>query len=162
MLDSSEKFVLFIVIFAILIWLFVIFKRWLYAPRNTKLPFLHDMDMVPPRGEAVDLLESMDYEVIHGKHKVPIYMVVDDNEDKPLRSQFFIDYFVQKEGKVYIVKLARERQPLNWSGSSIRDRLLPLFLLYEEVSGVLYVDLNQKNVKKINFELDEDEESRET
>lgn len=159
MLNSNEKYVLFLVIIVILVWLFILFKKWLYKPSTIKLPFLDEM--VPPRGEAVDLLESLDYEVLHGKHKVPIYMIVDDKEDKPLRSQFFIDYIARKDDEIYIVKLAKERQPLNWAGSSIRDRLLPFFLLYEEVSGVLYVDLNQKKVKKVCFEIDE-EESRET
>lgn len=158
MLNSNEKYVLFLVIIVIFIWIFVLFKKWLYKPITIKLPFLQET--IPPSGEAVDLLESLDYEVIHGKHKVPIYMIIDDNEDKPLRSQFFIDYFARKDDKIFIVKMAKVRQPLNWTGSSIRDRLLPLFLLYEEVSGVLYIDLDQRKVKKIEFEID-GEESRE-
>jgi hypothetical protein len=152
---NVDMFVLFLIIVVISIWLFIKFKNWLYLPGYIKLPFLENMNK--PSGEAVNVLEESGYEVLHGKHKVPIQMNVDDDEDKQLHSQFFIDYFARQDDKVYIVKMARERQPMQWTGSSVRDRLLPYFLLYEEVQGVLYVDLKHRTIKKVTFILDEED-----
>jgi len=154
-MPDNDKYVLILVIIIILIWLMIAFKRWLYAPRIINLPFLPDDNKKLPSTEAVDFLESQGYDVLYGKHKVPIYMIIDDKEDKPLQSQYFIDYFARKDEMIYIVKLAKARQSIPWTGSSIRDHFLPLFLIYEEVSGVLYVDMNLRKIKKIVFTLDE-------
>ncbi|MNP64601.1 hypothetical protein D3C76_1601090 [compost metagenome] len=70
----------------------------------------------------------------------------------------FIDYVaLDEDGAIYLVKTARKRMPLEWTGSSLRDRLLPFFLLYPDCAGMLYVDIYEAEIRQIHFEWDEEE-----
>ncbi|MFD0694985.1 hypothetical protein ACFQZT_12835 [Paenibacillus sp. GCM10027628] len=100
----------------------------------------------------MELLEGAGFDVLAGKTKIPITMTVGDSEQ--LESRLFIDYFVQKNDEIYLVKLAKERKPLEMTGSSVRDMLLPYSLIYPEAAGVLYVDMGQSKIKKITFHIE--------
>ncbi|WNR42545.1 hypothetical protein [Paenibacillus roseipurpureus] len=105
-----------------------------------------------PVDDVVELLEGAGFDVLAGKTKIPITMTV--NEREQLESRLFIDYFVQKDEQVFVVKVARERKPLEMSGSAVRDMLLPYSLLYPEAQGILYVDMTVSKIKKITFHIE--------
>lgn len=104
---------------------------------------------------AVDLLKAAGYEVISDKLKVPLAFQVDGSV---LHSRLFIDYIAVKDGEFYLVRTARERLPIEWTGSGIRKELLPYLLLYPACGGVLYADAEQGVLKRIALTTDEDEE----
>jgi hypothetical protein len=79
-------------------------------------------------------------------------MIVNDEEE--LESRFFVDHFVQSEQDWFVVKVARSRKPLEMSGSSIRDHLLPYQLLYPDAAGVLYLDVDLQKIVKVQFEVE--------
>ncbi len=53
-----------------------------------------------------------------------------DLDGQALQSRLFIDLIAEKDGKHYIVKTARDRMPIDWTGSGVRDRLLVYALAY--------------------------------
>ncbi|MEB3101431.1 hypothetical protein [Ferviditalea candida] len=151
-MGNNDAFVLILVVIVLAIWLWKRFSRWLHTPMKIKLPVPDETEWaVSPEGEAAALLKEAGYEVISGKYKIPIYVEMDRQE---FSSRYFIDYFARQGHEVFVVKVARDRQPVQWTGSGIRDKLLPYFLLFEEVSGVLYVDLKERKVRRIRIVLD--------
>lgn len=56
-----------------------------------------------------------------------------------------------------MVKLARERMPVDWTGSGIRDRLMPFSLLYPECAGLLYIDVNEKSIHRLSMDWSDEE-----
>lgn len=124
-------------------------KLWLYKPVSPRLPVpaeeFHEHDA------AVQLLRQSGYDVIAGKYRVPIEIQLDE---KTLGSRYYIDYFARDGHELFVVKVSRERMPIEWTGSGIRDKLLPYFLLFEQVSGLLYVDLAEQRIRKMKVVLD--------
>jgi hypothetical protein len=137
---------LLIIILAVIGWFR--FKRWLYAPSRLKLPF---PALTPfPHSEAVSIMERAGYQVICGKKKVPLLVEVDD---VPMDSRLFVDYFARKGEELYVVKLAKQRQPIQWTGSGVREVLLPYCYLFKETHGILYVDVEEGSVRKIRMDI---------
>lgn len=99
--------------------------------------------------EVVELLEGAGFDVLASKVKVPIKIAINDVES--FDSRLYIDYFAEKNDEVFVVRVSRERKVMEMTGSSVRDTLLQYQLLYPEAAGVLYVDLQQQKIKKINF-----------
>lgn len=151
-MGNNDVFVLILIVIILAIWLWKLFSRWLHTPMKVKLPVPDGADSaVPPTGEAVALLREAGYEVISGKYKIPIRVEMDQQE---FSSRYFIDYFARQGHELYVVKVSRDRQPVQWTGSGIRNGLLPYFLLFEEISGVLYVNLKERKVRRIRITLD--------
>jgi hypothetical protein len=131
-------------------WFVYLFRRWLLAPPKAKISIKPDPEVTV--SEAVELLEFAGYEVLTGKRKVSLSIHVNDQLE--LESRLFIDHFAAVEDELYVVKLARDRKPLEWTGSGLRDHLLVYQLLYSQVHGVLYVDLKRRSIEKIRFSID--------
>ena len=151
--QQGDVYVLLIIIVVALILIWIRFKKWLYSPSRLKLPF--PVNTVVPRNEAVLLLEQAGYQVICGKKKVPLIVTVDD---VPMDSRLFIDYFAKKGEELFVVKLAKQRQPVQWTGSGVRQSLMPYCYLFLETHGVLYVDLEEGRVRKITIDIGTDME----
>lgn len=136
------------------VWLYGAFYRWLHAPAAVNRVKLGKGGTIDDDDENVALLESQGYKVISGKHSVPIPVELDD---KPLGkgTRIYIDYIAESDELTYIVKAARERMPMEWTASGLRDRLLVYMLLLPDCAGVLYVDANEKTIRKITFHLAE-------
>jgi hypothetical protein len=98
-------------------------------------------------------LSEEGYVIVSGKQRIPIQISV-NADTEPLQSRLFIDYFAEKDGLYYAVKISKERKPLEMRGSAVRDRLLVYQLVYPQTSGVLYVELGQRKVNLIVFELE--------
>jgi hypothetical protein len=147
---SGDQLVLLLIIGIISIGLFIALRRWLNAVARPKWVLTPDDEILVT--EAVALLENAGYEVMTMKRKIPIKMIVDEQEE--LFSRYYVDHFAQYGSEWFVVKVARSRKPLEMTGSSMRDQLLPYQLIYLEAAGVLYVDVSLKKIVKIQFELE--------
>ncbi|UUZ94325.1 hypothetical protein LJK87_06995 [Paenibacillus sp. P25] len=114
------------------------------------------MDDEVPEDENTALLENKGYTVLSGKKRIPVHIAVGSKET--LQSRLFLDYIVEKDDKLYAVKTAKERKPLEMTGSAVRERLLIYQLLIPEAAGVLYIDAANGRVDRFEFQLIYDEE----
>jgi hypothetical protein len=149
-MEQGDVRVILLILIVVVCIVFWQFQKWSAGssrrrgriPRHTNIP----------EDDVVDLLEAAGFEVLAGKTKIPITMTIGEREQ--LESRLFIDYFVQKEDDIYLVKVARERKPLEMTGSAVRDMLLPYPLIYPEAQGILYVDMAVSKIKKITFHIE--------
>jgi hypothetical protein len=149
-MKSGDGVVVVLILLVLGTWLFLYIRRRLEDSvygANIPIPF----DEPVSEDEITRLLTEDGYTIISGKQRIPIQILI--NEEDTLYSRLFIDYFAEKDGIYYTVKIARERKPMEMTGSSIRDRLLVYQLVYPQTSGVLYVELGQRKVNRITFEL---------
>ncbi|WP_245600034.1 hypothetical protein [Paenibacillus harenae] len=133
-------------------WIFRAFYRWLHAPASVNRLKLGKGGELKPNDENILLLEEAGYEVSSGKHLVPIFIELDG---MPLGkgSRLYIDYIAEMDNSIYVVKTARDRMPMDWTASGVRDRLLVYSLLLPECAGVLFVDAKDKVIRKITFHI---------
>lgn len=149
---TGDAFVVLLLIAVALVWFYARGRNWYRKPRPM-LAIPRQDELFVPSEEAVRLLNASGYEIVAGKTKIPVFVTLDGQE---MESRLFVDAFVMKEDELYIVRLARERQPLELSASAIRERLLVYGLLYPEAAGVLYVDPELRAVRKITFDVERD------
>ena len=150
MTRQSDIFMLIFLVIVVCIWLYFRFRRWLFAPSRMKLPFPEPSPF--QRSDAVRLLEEAGYEVISGKKRVPLIVELDD---EPLDSRLFVDYFARKDHELFVVKVSKQRQPIQWTASGIRERFMIYHYLFQETHGILYVDLEEGRVRKIMIDIGE-------
>lgn len=142
-------------IFAALL-LFLIYRglqSWLRKPAVLRRGLHFDLNEEIGEHPAVDLLKAGGYEVISGKLKVPLTFTI--NRAK-LHSRLFIDYVAVKDEDMYLVRVSRTRQPVEWTGSGVRKELLPFLLLYPDCTGLLYIDAEHSEIKVIILDADEE------
>jgi hypothetical protein len=149
-MHQGDNLVLLLVVILLGYWIWTALKRWLIAPLQRKSTLQIEDEI--PLSDAVALLEQSGYEVITTKRRISLRILLNDAQE--LESRLFVDHFAQQKDKLYAVKLAKERKPLEMTGSAIRDQLLVYQLLYEEVVGILYVDMSNRTIHKIEFEMD--------
>lgn len=149
-MEQGDVRVILLILIGIIIVVIWRFKSW-FGPSSRSRGGIPSHANVP-QDDVVDLLEAAGFDVLAGKTKIPLTMQINDREQ--LESRLFVDYFVQKEDLVYVVKVARERKPLEMTGSAIRDMLLPYTLIYPEAHGILYVDMTINKIKKITFHIE--------
>lgn len=149
-LRAGDTVVVLLLIAVAVVWLYQRGRIWYWKPRP-RLAIPKQDDIFVASEEAVRLLNAEGYEIVAGKTKLPVTVFVDG---EPLESRLFVDAYVMKDDELYIVKLARDRQPLDMTASAIRDRLLVYALIYPEASGVLYVDPPHRFVRKITFDVE--------
>ncbi|MDT3427484.1 hypothetical protein J2Z22_003047 [Paenibacillus forsythiae] len=155
MTGSPDKAVMALIGVGLAIWVIYRIYVWLQSSPHSFLqdhiPLNQDINPHP----AVDLLADAGYEVVGGKLKIPLSFNVDGS---PLYSRLFVDYVAAAEdGTQYLVVLARPRRPLDWTGSGVRDMLLPYLLIYPGVGGLLYVNAPAATVHVITFGRDDGE-----
>ncbi|MCY9657016.1 hypothetical protein P5G65_33430 [Paenibacillus chondroitinus] len=149
-MEKGDVTVILLILIVGIGFLFFRFQRWLNGPTKKRIRIPKHSEI--PQDEVVELLEGAGFDVLAGKTKIPISMTLNDKEQ--LESRLFIDYFVQKDDRIFLVKVAKERKPLEMTGSSIRDMLLAYSLIYPEADGVLYVDMAMNKIKKITFHIE--------
>ena len=129
-------------------------NRWLSSPAAGQMPGMPINEHIQDH-PALDLLAREGYEVVGGKFKVNLSFDTDEGE---LQSRFFVDYVASdNSGGLYLVKLSRERLSVEWTGTSIRDRLMPLLLLYPECAGLLYIDQNHEVIRRVAMDWSDEE-----
>ena len=155
MSGNSDKAVMVMIGVALSIWILYRVYTWLQSsPRS----FMKDT--IPINKEiiphpALDMLESEGYEVVGGKLKIPLSF---NANGSILYSRLYIDYVASAgDGTLYLVMLERPRKQLEWTGSGVRDALLPYLLLYSECGGVLYVNVQTTKVSVIKLGKDDGE-----
>ncbi|MFD1955845.1 hypothetical protein ACFSL6_17150 [Paenibacillus thailandensis] len=145
----GEWFIMLVAGGLLALWLFRSFYRWLHQPAQVSKVTLGAGAKLDPDDENILFLEAAGYEVQSGKHRVPITIELDD---ETLESRLYIDYIAESaDGELYIVKTARERMPMDWTGSGVRDRLFVYSLLLPECDGILFLDVKEKILRKIKF-----------
>jgi hypothetical protein len=137
-----------------ILWLVRRFDRWLHEPPGARLRRLAQNGGVLP-DEAVTLLQESGYEVLSGKHRIPLGVAVDDGPVQATRLYF--DYLVSKEDKYYLVKLERVRQPMDWTASGLRERLLAYALLFPDCEGIIVADPKDKLIRTVRFQVEDGE-----
>lgn len=123
-------------------------NRWLRKPAAFKPGKAFSVNEHFERTPFVELLENAGYEVISGKLKVPLAFEAGDDR---LYSRLFIDYVAAIDDEYYLVKTSRTRRPVEWTGSGVRDALLPYLLLYPDCAGVLYIDGEVSEIYKVRL-----------
>ncbi|SEG15211.1 hypothetical protein [Paenibacillus sp. UNC499MF] len=153
-MQHGDTLILILLLGLLAAWAGISFRKWLYEPYTDSFQPVRmtDYNEVPEDDEVVELLIGAGFDVVGGKTKIPISMTL--NQKDELYSRLFIDYFAEKEDNLYLVKVARERRPLEMTGSAIRDMLLVYSLLVPEAAGVLYVDMNGRKIKQITFTIE--------
>ncbi|PYI55043.1 hypothetical protein [Paenibacillus flagellatus] len=146
----GDTFVVLLLIGVAIWWFYIRGRHWYHKPRPS-LAIPQQDDIYVPSEDAVRLLNERGYEIVAGKTRLPVYVTLDGEETE---SRLFVDAYVMKGDELYIVKLARERQPLEMTASAIRDRLLVYSLLYPEAAGVLYVDPETRSIRTITFDIE--------
>ncbi|WP_010274029.1 hypothetical protein [Paenibacillus senegalensis] len=156
-MTGSDRYV-FIIILLLVVYLLVKgLRKWLTKEDEDDQPNRSEIEVDDeiPVTEAVRLLESSGYEVMTVKRKINLKFIVNDEEE--YQSRLFVDHFVRDhEEKLYAVKIAKSRQPLEMTGSQLRDKMMVYPLLFLEIEGVLYVDPLTQTIKKIYFEVEGD------
>jgi hypothetical protein len=148
---SGDWLVVVLVLGVFLVWGGVLFRHWFENPPKKRIQAPQGEPDFEPN-EVTELLEGAGFDVLAAKARVPIVMTLNDREQ--YQSRLYIDYFAEKNDELYLVKVARDRKPLEMTGSGIRDALLPYYLLYPDASGVLYVDMNARKIKKFTFDIE--------
>jgi hypothetical protein len=133
-------------------WVIRRFDRWLHEPPGAALRRLAQAGGVEP-DEAVTMLQEYGFEVLSGKHRVALGVVVDDGPAQATRLYF--DYLASKEDKYYLVKLDRARQPLEWTASALRERLLVYALLFPDCEGIIVANPKDKLLRTVRFQLED-------
>lgn len=134
-------------------WVIRRFDRWLHEPPGSKLRKLALAGGVE-LDETTQLLQTHGYEVLSGKHRISLGVVVDEGPVMPTRLYF--DYLAIKENKYYLVKIDRQRQPMDWTASGLRERLLVYALLFPDCEGMLIVIPQDQQLKIVRFKVEDD------
>ncbi|CAH1194690.1 hypothetical protein PAECIP111892_01805 [Paenibacillus auburnensis] len=155
MLASSDKTVMVLIGLAVAIFLVYRIYIWLQSsPRSFMKDRVPINSVITPH-PSIELLEAAGYEVIGGKLKIPLAFNVDGSS---MYSRLFIDYVASKEeDSFYLVILSRPRKELEFTGSALRDALLPYLLIYPDCSGVLYVNTVSSAIHVISLGRDDGE-----
>ncbi|MFJ2044301.1 hypothetical protein ACIOBL_11875 [Paenibacillus taichungensis] len=148
MMDGQyDTIVIGVLAVCLILWLFSGFRNWVNRPIPVNLSGMQ-LNLEIQDSPAVDLLEAEGYEVIGGKMKIPLAFEADESV---YFSRLFIDYVAERDDERYLVKTSRRRQPLELTGPSLRDRFLYYLLLYPGCEGLLYVDLEESDIKVIRL-----------
>jgi hypothetical protein len=133
------------------------FRNWLREPPGIRLRRLaRRKSYVDEDEEPVRQLREAGYNVLGGKHRIPFGVSVDGAPAQPTRLYF--DYLAEKDDKFYIVKLERPKNPLDWTPSGLRERLLPYALLFPDCEAILVVDPIGRRIRTVRFTAREEEE----
>ena len=155
--ERLDGLLMIVIAAAAAVWLIWLLNRWMTSGgASGQLPGGVPINEHIPHHPALELLEQEGFDVIGGKVKINLAFQTDNNNS--LYSRLFIDYVASDQrGSLYLVKLSRDRLPLPWTGAGLRDRLLPLLMMYPECEGLLYVDLDEHAVRRVTMEWSDEE-----
>jgi hypothetical protein len=151
-LDKFGDWMIMLIAAGLMLWWVIRrFDRWLHEPPGARLRRLAQAGGVE-LNDTVVLLQAHGYQVLSGKHRIPLKVEVDDSFIVPTRLYF--DYLVSKEDKYYLVKLERARQPMDWTASGLRERLLVYALLFPDCEGIVIVTLRDQQLRIVRFKVE--------
>lgn len=94
------------------------------------------------------LLESKGYVIKSGKNRIPIDI---KTPERKYQSRIIIDFIVEKDDQIYVVKIKNKRKQERLSGSFLRDELLKLQLLFH-ANGIIYIDSEKEMLQEVTFD----------
>jgi hypothetical protein len=141
---------------AIMIW-WVIRRldRWLHEPPGSRLRKLAQIGGSVEEDDTVLLLQEHGYEVLSGKHRIPLGVILDDGPVKHTHPYF--DFLVSKEDKYYLVKAERAGQPVDWTANGLRDKYLLFVLLFPDCEGIVIVESEGQQLRTVRFKVGDGE-----
>ncbi len=145
-----EWFIMIITALLIVIWLFRAFYRWLHAPVTMNHVRLGRGGNVDPASPVVQLLEKQGYEVTSGKHIIKIPIELDDQLLEH-QTRLHIDYIAEMDHCTYIVKLDKQTKPIKYTAPALRDQLLMYALVLPSCAGVIIVNEQERQLRKVSF-----------
>jgi len=155
-MDKVGDWVIMLAAAGIMVWWAIRrFDRWLHEPPGARLRKLALAGGIE-QDETVELLQEYGYEVLSGKHRVPLGVIVDEGPVMPTRLYF--DYLACKDDKYYLVKLERARQLMDWTASGLRNQLLVYALLFPDCEGIVIVLAQERQIKLVRFKVEAGEE----
>ncbi|MCD9021314.1 hypothetical protein [Cohnella silvisoli] len=135
-------------------WLLRRFDHWLHEPPGSRLRKLALAGGVE-QDDTVILLQEHGYEVLTGKHRIPLGVILDDG---PVKSTYpYFDYLVSKEDKYYLVKSERSGQPTDWTTNGLRDKFLLFILLFPDCEGIVIVEFDSQQLRTVRFKVGDGE-----
>lgn len=151
-MDKLGDWIIMVVTAGLIIWWALRrFDRWLHEPPGSRLRKLAQAGSVV-QDDTVRLLQGHGYEVLSGKHRIPLGVAVDNEPVKPTRLYF--DYLASKDDKYYLVKMERTRQRIEWTASGLRERLLVYALMFPECEGIVIVQAQEQQLKTVRFKVE--------
>jgi hypothetical protein len=148
-MKHGDTYVIVLLMLILFVWLYVRMKRKWVDEGAWRVPNGEDAGMPDP--DLVAVLEQAGYSLVSGKQRIPIVIHADHER---MESRIFIDGLVEREEELFVLRVARERMPMEWTGSSIRDHLLPLHLLYKSAAGIVYIDPKSGFLRQIRFDIE--------
>ena len=148
-MHSGDSNIILLTMIIFFVWVYVLLKRRANAQASWYVPEGEEIGELD--SDVIDLLEQAGYSVVRGKHKIPIYI---DADGEPLESRLIIDGLAERDDDLYVIRIERERRPMEWTGSSIREHLLPFHLMYREAAGILYIERRSGFLRQVRFEID--------
>jgi hypothetical protein len=147
--QNGDGLVIFLLVLVLGAWIYFYMKGRMREAVEAAGPIEWHAAEEVPEDEATQLLVASGYHVVSGKKRIPIQIVVNGQEE--LQSRLFLDYIAEKDEQYYAVKLAKDRKPMELTGSSVREHLFIYQLIVPHVNGVLYVQLHSKQVDVFEF-----------
>lgn len=136
----------------LVVWLLIILAIILIGKKiYHRYFFAIPKEVLDPNDDLISLLNRHGYTTVNRKIRVPIRITKDDHEH--LDTRYFIDAIARKDGFTYAVKVSRTKKPMEYTNTSIRDHLFPIYLL-APWDGVLYVDKDVDKVVLFTFTYD--------
>jgi hypothetical protein len=113
----------------------LVLNKWISFTKFFRWLLKKPQKQIKVKGSIAKYLKGEGYHFIAEKCKVPLTITSDEDEYK---SRLYTDYVVKKEGKVYLVFIAREQRQIKYSGAFLRDFLLAHYLTYRP-EGIIYI-----------------------
>lgn len=152
-MEKYGDWVIILIAAGFLIWLLIKrLGRWLHEPPSARLRKIAQAGGVEANDPVVLMLRTRGYEVLSGKHRIPLKVEVD--ESRPVATRLYFDYLALKDDRYYIVKLERARDPLDWTASGLRERLLVYALLFPDCEGIMIVSHRDLQIKIVRFNVE--------
>ncbi|WP_284640413.1 hypothetical protein [Paenibacillus silviterrae] len=148
-MQNGDGVVIFLLIAALMAWLILYIKKKMQETVEAGGPIGLIQEEEVPEDETTILLEEHGYRTVCGKKRIPIDIQV--NGVEVLQSRLFLDYIVEKDEQYYVVKLAKERKPMEMTGSSVREHLLIYQYIVPKMNGVIYVQLAARQIDVFEF-----------
>lgn len=146
---SGDAYIILLIMLILFAWIYILLRRRYNEQAGWQVPEAEELGELDP--DIVDLLEQAGFALIGGRQRIPIRIRADGER---MESRVIIDGLAERDEELYIIRIARERRPMEWTGSSIRDHLLPVQLLYRNASGIIYVNPKSGFLHQIRFEID--------
>lgn len=128
--------------------LFILFALLWIVFRKKQIANSYHLENPESKSTVSKLLESKGYIIKAGKNRIPIDI---STPERKYQSRIIIDLIVEKDDKIYVVKIKNKRKQERLSGSFLRDELLKLQLLFH-ADGIIYIDSEKELLQEVTFD----------